>query len=97
MLSILAVQLFRNHSCLNGSPIPNDFLLDLFKDFHLVQYDQNWDQRISFSSSTMKLNKNVSSSAKKQRKRHFTAPSHIRRKLMTSPLSKDLRQKYGVK
>merc|ERR1712073_178531 len=45
----------------------------------------------------MKLNKNVSSSAKKQRKRHFTAPSHIRRKLMTSPLSKDLRTKYGVK
>merc|ERR1739840_65218 len=40
---------------------------------------------------------NVSSSSKKQRKRHFLAPSHIRRKLMTSPLSKDLRSKYGVK
>merc|ERR1712018_1032003 len=25
------------------------------------------------------------------------APSHIRRKLMTAPLSKDLRQKYGVR
>merc|ERR1712211_197634 len=36
-------------------------------------------------------------SARKQRKRHFNAPSHIRRKLMTSPLSKDLRQKYGVR
>merc|ERR1712241_601521 len=47
--------------------------------------------------SKMKLNKNVSSSAKKQRKRHFQAPSHIRRKLMTSPLSKDLRSKYGVR
>merc|ERR1712108_98669 len=35
--------------------------------------------------------------AKKQRKRHFLAPSHIRRKLMTSPLSKELRSKYGVK
>merc|ERR1712018_367452 len=45
----------------------------------------------------MKLNKHVSSSARKQRKRHFTAPSHIRRKLMTSPLSKDLRTKYGVR
>merc|ERR1719338_99444 len=45
----------------------------------------------------MKLNKNVSSSSKKQRKRHFTAPSHIRRKLMAAPLSKDLRGKYGVK
>merc|ERR1712088_312434 len=26
-----------------------------------------------------------------------TAPSHIRRKLMTAPLSKDLKQKYGVR
>merc|ERR1712077_151913 len=49
------------------------------------------------TSSKMKLNKNVSASAKKQRKRHFTAPSHIRRKLMTAPLSKDLRSKYGIK
>merc|ERR1712083_725631 len=49
------------------------------------------------SSSKMKLSKNVSSSAKKQRKRHFQAPSHIRRKLMTAPLSKDLRTKYGVR
>merc|ERR1711936_1298425 len=48
-------------------------------------------------TSKMKLNKNVSSSSKKQRKRHFTAPSHIRRKLMAAPLSKDLRSKYGVK
>merc|ERR1712014_69337 len=45
----------------------------------------------------MKLNKHVTSSARKQRKCHFNAPSHIRRKLMTSPLSKDLRQKYGVR
>merc|ERR1712122_178055 len=34
---------------------------------------------------------------RKQRKRQFTAPSHIRRKLMSAPLSKDLRQKYGVR
>merc|ERR1712080_751132 len=27
----------------------------------------------------------------------FTAPSHIRRKLMSAPLSKDLRQKHGVR
>merc|ERR1712095_84737 len=45
----------------------------------------------------MKLNKHVTSSARKQRKRHFNAPSHIRRKLMSAPLSKDLRQKYGVR
>ena len=61
---------------------------------------QNWDRFLLFRSiprSRMKLNKNVSSSSKKQRKRHFTAPSHIRRKLMAAPLSKDLRSKYGVK
>merc|ERR1712018_459610 len=55
--------------------------------------------RVTFpqSRSNMKLNKHVTSSAAKQRKRHFTAPSHIKRKLMTAPLSKDLRQKYGVR
>merc|ERR1711948_152512 len=45
----------------------------------------------------MKLNKAVTSSRHKQRKRHFSAPSHIRRRLMSAPLSKDLRQKYGVR
>merc|ERR1712038_678285 len=48
-------------------------------------------------NTTMKLNKNVTSSRRKQRKRQFSAPSHIRRKLMSAPLSKDLRQKYGVR
>merc|ERR1712170_130946 len=48
-------------------------------------------------SCKMKFNKAVSSSRRKQRKRHFTAPSHIRRKIMGSPLSKDLRQKYNVR
>merc|ERR1712200_356705 len=33
----------------------------------------------------------------KSRKRHFTAPSHIRRKLMSAPLSKEMRAKYGVR
>ena len=28
---------------------------------------------------------------------HFSAPSHIRRKIMSSPLSKELRQKYNVR
>merc|ERR1711953_252997 len=50
-----------------------------------------------FGLIIMKLNKNVTSSRRKQRKRQFTAPSHIRRKLMSAPLSKDLRQKYGVR
>merc|ERR1711976_933546 len=36
-------------------------------------------------------------SRRKARKRHFNAPSHIRRKIMSSPLSKELRQKYNVR
>uniref|UniRef100_A0A2I3SD59 RPL26L1 n=1 Tax=Pan troglodytes TaxID=9598 RepID=A0A2I3SD59_PANTR len=30
-------------------------------------------------------------------KRHFNAPSHIHRKIMSSPLSKELRQKYNMR
>lgn len=44
----------------------------------------------------MKFNKLVTASRSKNRKRHFTAPSHIRRTLMSAPLSKELRQKYSV-
>ncbi|VDK18770.1 unnamed protein product [Anisakis simplex] len=45
----------------------------------------------------MKQNQFVSSSARKARKAHFNAPSHIRRKLMSAPLAKDLRIKHGVR
>ncbi|XP_036602042.1 60S ribosomal protein L26-like [Trichosurus vulpecula] len=44
----------------------------------------------------MKFNPFVTSDGSKNRKRHFNAPSHIRRKIMSSPLSKELRQKYNV-
>lgn len=52
---------------------------------------------LSSPSSIMKLNPFVTSSRRKNRKRHFNAPSHIRRKIMSSPLSKELRQKYNVR
>nr|CDS25462.1 60S ribosomal protein L26 [Hymenolepis microstoma] len=45
----------------------------------------------------MKFNKAVTSSSRKQRKRHFNAPSHIRRRLMSAPLSKELRNKHKVR
>lgn len=45
----------------------------------------------------MKRNTRVTSSRRKNRKRHFSAPSHIRRKLMTAPLSKELKQKYNIR
>merc|ERR1712060_762259 len=45
----------------------------------------------------MKQKSTVSVSRRKARKAHFSAPSHIRRKLMSAPLSKDLRTKYSVR
>merc|ERR1712001_188397 len=45
----------------------------------------------------MKKNSAVSSSRRKSRKAHFAAPSSVRRKLMSAPLSKELRQKYSVR
>jgi len=34
---------------------------------------------------------------RKQRKRHFTAPYHLRNREMTAPLSHSLREKYGIR
>nr|QAA11216.1 ribosomal protein L26 [Monodopsis sp. MarTras21] len=45
----------------------------------------------------MKYNPNVASSRRKSRKAHFTAPSHLRRELMSAPLSKELQAKYKVR
>lgn len=38
----------------------------------------------------------VSSSRRKSRKAHFSAPSSVRRVIMSAPLSKELREKYNV-
>merc|ERR1711890_3665 len=54
-------------------------------------------KHLCHQTAKMKLNKMVSSSRRKNRKRHFQSPSHIRRKIMSAPLSKELRQKYGVR
>ncbi|XP_074241835.1 large ribosomal subunit protein uL24-like [Saimiri boliviensis] len=45
----------------------------------------------------MKFSPFVTSDQSKNRKRHFNAPSHIRRKMLSSLLSKELRQKYNVR
>merc|ERR1719230_538404 len=45
----------------------------------------------------MKFSQNVSSSRRKSRKAHFTAPSSVRRKIMSAHLNKELKQKYHVK
>jgi len=45
----------------------------------------------------MKTHTNVSASRRKNRMAHFSAPSHLRYKIMSANLSRELRQKYGVK
>merc|ERR1712212_402486 len=58
-------------------------------------FESDFDCLTNCKSVKMKLNKNVSSSRRKQRSRHFNAPSHCRRKIMSAPLSKELRAKHG--
>ena len=48
-------------------------------------------------AAKMKFNLFVTSDRSRNQKRHFNAPSHIHRKIMSSPLSKELRQKYNVR
>ena len=45
----------------------------------------------------MKTHASVSGQRRKARKAHFTAPSHLRRKIMSCHLSKDLKTKYDVR
>merc|ERR1712113_1353975 len=45
----------------------------------------------------MKFSPSVSSSRRKSRKAHFNAPSSIRRIIMSSALSQELRKKYHVR
>ena len=45
----------------------------------------------------MKTHTEVTSSRRKARKAHFSAPSHIRHRLMSASLSKDLRKKHGIR
>mmetsp|Transcript_21999 Transcript_21999/g.44157 ORF Transcript_21999/g.44157 Transcript_21999/m.44157 type:complete len:147 (-) Transcript_21999:52-492(-) len=45
----------------------------------------------------MKFNKAVTSSRRKNRKAHFSAPSSRRRKIMSAKLSKELKNKFNVR
>lgn len=51
----------------------------------------------TLSRETMKYNPRVSSSRRKSRKAHFTAPSSVRRVILSAPLAIDLRSKYSVR
>lgn len=53
-----------------------------------------------FHKATVDISNNfldVSSSRRKSRKAHFTAPSHIRRVIMSAGLAKDLRTRHHVR
>ena len=45
----------------------------------------------------MKTHSEVTSSRRKARRAHFGAPSHLRHRIMSASLSKDLRKKYGIR
>lgn len=45
----------------------------------------------------MKTHVEVTSSRRKARRAHFSAPSHIRHRIMSASLSKDLRKKHGIR
>ncbi|EIN07256.1 ribosomal protein L24 [Punctularia strigosozonata HHB-11173 SS5] len=45
----------------------------------------------------MKFNPDTSSSRRKSHKAHFGAPSSVRRKIMSAPLSKELRGKHNTR
>ena len=45
----------------------------------------------------MKTHRDVTSSRRKNRLAHFSAPSHLRYKLLSAGLSRELRTKYGVR
>merc|ERR1712142_1104445 len=63
---------------------------------HIVTDIKVYPQKSSHTY-TMKKNPNVSSSRRKCRKAYLSAPSSVRRKLMSAPLSKDLRDKHNVR
>ncbi|KAL6719537.1 60S ribosomal protein L26A [Lecanora helva] len=44
-----------------------------------------------------KINTSLSSSRRKSRKAHFSAPSSVRRVIMSAPLNKELREKHNVR
>ncbi|KAF2152327.1 ribosomal protein L24 [Myriangium duriaei CBS 260.36] len=44
-----------------------------------------------------KVNTSLASSRRKSRKAHFSAPSSVRRTIMSAPLSKELREKHNVR
>merc|ERR1712193_332873 len=49
------------------------------------------------NNTKMKSHATKTSARRKQRRAHFTAPSHIRYRLMSAGLNKELRNKRGIR
>merc|ERR1711937_863465 len=58
---------------------------------------RNLHSKKNIKTTMAKQNSAVSSQARRSRKAHFNAPSHLRRKVMSAALSKELRAKYNVR
>merc|ERR1712115_326356 len=58
---------------------------------------RNLPSKKNIKTTMAKQNSAVSSQARRSRKAHFNAPSHLRRKVMSAALSKELRAKHGVR
>merc|ERR1711879_564177 len=63
-----------------------------------VHGDSSLESQVELTDLKMaKQNSQVTSSARKQRKNHFQAASHQKRKVMSASLSRELRAKYNVR
>merc|ERR1711937_410875 len=58
---------------------------------------RNLPSKKNIKTTMAKQNSAVSSQSRRTRKAHFNAPSHLRRKVMSAALSKELRAKYNVR
>merc|ERR1712111_20955 len=59
--------------------------------------DDNPPTPSSTTAKMTKINTQLHSSRRKSRKAHFSAPSSVRRVVMSAPLSKELREKHNVR
>ncbi|GAA5862712.1 hypothetical protein JCM8547_003521 [Rhodosporidiobolus lusitaniae] len=72
-------------------PASNDTRLTVFA----LSLPVDFPSRLSFTSSASPARLHASISRRKAHKAHFSAPSSVRREIMSAPLSKELREKYS--
>ena len=78
-------------------PPPHSYIVETPLTRLFISQPNSQRERERREGEKMKYNPRVTSSRRKCRKAHFTAPSSVRRVLMSAPLSTDLRNKYNVR